>query len=139
VVRRPRAGQSNSGEPFRPWGGDLWHAKAWASFSRGRGDTWTYFGELDEVKSASHRASTVDRRGRAPAKGKVVVHRRNRGNWAWGRVSHLGAELRAAWSGLRRAGWSGTGRGTTAAASGVGRARETVKLCEMRRRVCTGH
>jgi hypothetical protein len=33
---------------------------------------------------------------------------RNRGNWAWGQVSHLGAELGEAWSGLRRAGWLGT-------------------------------
>jgi hypothetical protein len=30
---------------------------------------------------------------------------RNKGNWAWGRVSHLGAELGEAWSSLRRAGW----------------------------------
>jgi hypothetical protein len=66
VVRRPRAGQSNSGEPFRPRGGDLRRAKALANFSRGRGDTGTYSGELDQAKSAGHRTSTEDRRGRAP-------------------------------------------------------------------------
>jgi hypothetical protein len=75
VVRRPRAGRSNSGEPFRPRGGDLRHAKAWASFSRGRGDTRTYSGELDRAKSAGHRASTADRRDRASAKAKLDEHR----------------------------------------------------------------
>jgi hypothetical protein len=33
---------------------------------------------------------------------------RNKGNWAWGRVSHLEAELGEAWGGLQRAGWPGT-------------------------------
>jgi hypothetical protein len=63
AVRRSRAGQSNSGEPFQPRGGDLRRAKAWASFSRGRGDTGTYSEELDRAKLAGHRASTVDLRG----------------------------------------------------------------------------
>jgi hypothetical protein len=75
AVRKPRAGQSNSGEPFRPWGGDLRHAKSLANFSRGRGDTGTYSGELDRAKSAGHRASTAVRRGRAPAKAKLAGHR----------------------------------------------------------------
>jgi hypothetical protein len=75
VVRKHRAGRSNSGEPFRPRGGDLRCAKAWASFSRGRGDTGTYSGELDRAKSAGHRASTVVRRGRAPTKVKLAEHR----------------------------------------------------------------
>jgi hypothetical protein len=35
-------------------------------------------------------------------------------------------------------GWE-HGRGSPAAAGGVGRARERVKLCEMRRGVCVGH
>jgi hypothetical protein len=74
-VRRPRAGRSNSGEPFRPRGGDLRHAKAWASFSRGRGDTGTYSEELYRAKSTGYRASTVDHRGRAPAKAKLTEHR----------------------------------------------------------------
>jgi hypothetical protein len=44
-------------------------------FSRDRGDPGTYSGELDRAKSAGHRASTADRRGRAPAKVKLVEHR----------------------------------------------------------------
>jgi hypothetical protein len=75
AVRRSRAGRSNSGEPFQPRGGDLRRAKAWASFSSGRGDTGTYSEELDRAKSAGHRASTADRRGRAPAKVKLAEHR----------------------------------------------------------------
>jgi hypothetical protein len=75
-VRKPRAGRSNSGEPFQPRGGDLRRAKAWASFNRGRGDTaGTYSGELDRAKSVGHRASTADCRGRAPAKVKLAEHR----------------------------------------------------------------
>jgi hypothetical protein len=74
-VRRSRAGRRNSGERFRPRGGDLRRAKAWAGFSRDRGDTGNYSGELDWAKSAGHRASTADRRGRAPAKAKLDEHR----------------------------------------------------------------
>jgi hypothetical protein len=83
-VRKPRAGQSNSGEPFRPWGGDLRHAKALANFSRGRGDPGTYSRELDRAKSADHCASTVDRRGRAPAKVKLAEHRVQQGKLGTG-------------------------------------------------------
>jgi hypothetical protein len=75
AVKRPQAGQSNSGEPFRPRGGNLRRANVWASFSRGRGDTGTYSGELDRAKSAGHDTSMVDRRGRAPAKVKLAEHR----------------------------------------------------------------
>jgi hypothetical protein len=75
VVRKPQAGQSNSGEPFRPRGGDLRRTKAWASFSRGRGDTGTYSGELDRAKLAGHHASTADRRGRALEMPKLAEHR----------------------------------------------------------------
>jgi hypothetical protein len=74
-VRRSRAGQRNFGERFRPWGGDLRRAKALANLSKGRGDTGNYSGELDRAKSAGHRANTVDRRGRAPAKAKLDEHR----------------------------------------------------------------
>jgi hypothetical protein len=74
-VRWPRAGRRNSGEPFQPWGGDLRRAKAWASFNRDKGDTGTYSGELNRAKSAGHRASTADRRGRTPAKAKLAEHR----------------------------------------------------------------
>jgi hypothetical protein len=38
-------------------------AKAWASFSRDRGDTGTYSGELDRAKSAGRHASTAVCRG----------------------------------------------------------------------------
>jgi hypothetical protein len=108
AVRKPRASRRNSGEPFRPRGGGLRRTKAWASFSRGRGDTGTYSGELNWAKSASHRASMADRRGRAPAKRNWPNTGHNRGNWARGRVSHIGAELGEAWSGLRQARWPGT-------------------------------
>jgi hypothetical protein len=74
-VRKPRAAWSNSGEPFQPRGGDLRRAKVWASFSRGGGDIGTYSGELERAKSADHRASTADRRGRAPAMPKLAKHR----------------------------------------------------------------
>jgi hypothetical protein len=74
-VREFRAGRRNSGEQFRPWGGDLRRAKAWAGFSRGRGDIGNYSSELVRAKSAGHRASTADRRGRAPAKAKLDEHR----------------------------------------------------------------
>jgi hypothetical protein len=75
VVRRSRVGQRNSGEPFRPRGGVLRHAKALANVSRGRGDIGAYSGELDQAKSAGHRASAADRHGRAPAKVKLAEHR----------------------------------------------------------------
>jgi hypothetical protein len=73
-VRRSRVGQRNSGERFRPRGGDLRCAKALANFSRGRGDTGNYSGELDRDESAGHRASTADRCGRAPVKAKLDEH-----------------------------------------------------------------
>jgi hypothetical protein len=75
AVRRSRAGRSNPGERFRPRGRDLRRAKALANFSKGRGDTENYSGELDWAKSVGHRASTADRRGRAPAKAKLDEHR----------------------------------------------------------------
>jgi hypothetical protein len=75
AVRRPRASRRNSGEPFRPRGGVLRRAKALANFSRGRGDIGTYSSELDRAKSAGHRASTVDHRGRAPVKVNLAEHR----------------------------------------------------------------
>jgi hypothetical protein len=74
-VGRPRAGWSNSGERFWPWGGDLRRANAWAGFSRGRCTLGTNTGELDRAKSVGHRASTADRRGRALAKAKLDKHR----------------------------------------------------------------
>jgi hypothetical protein len=84
AVRKPRAGRSNSGEPFRPRGGGLRCTKALANFSRGRGNTGTCSGELNRAKSASHRASTADRRGRAPAKVKLAEHRVQQGKLGTG-------------------------------------------------------
>jgi hypothetical protein len=74
-VRRSRAGLRNSGERFRPRGGDLRRAKAWPGFRRGRGDTGNYSAELDRAKSAGHHVSTADHRGRAPTKAKLDEHR----------------------------------------------------------------
>jgi hypothetical protein len=71
AVRRSRAGWRNSGEPFRPQGGDLRRVKALVNFRGGRGDTGNYSGELDRSKSAGHHASTADRHGRALAKAKL--------------------------------------------------------------------
>jgi hypothetical protein len=75
TVRWSRAGRRNSGERFRPRVGDLRRAKALAGFSRDRGDTGNYSGELDQAESAGHRASMADRRGRAAAKAKLDEHR----------------------------------------------------------------
>jgi hypothetical protein len=74
-VRRSREDRRNSGEPFRPRGGDLRRAKAWTGFSRGRCTLGINTGELDWAKSVGHRASEADRRGRAPAKAKLDEHR----------------------------------------------------------------
>jgi hypothetical protein len=75
AVRGSRAGQRNSGEQFRPRGGDLRRAKALANFSRGRGDTGNYSGELDRAESVGHHASTADRHGRVQTKVKLDEHR----------------------------------------------------------------
>jgi hypothetical protein len=131
VVRRSRAGRRNSGERSQPRGGDLRRAKAWASFRRDRGNTETYSGELNPAKSSGHRASTADRRGRAPRRQNWTNTGHNKGNWAQGRVSHLGAELGEAWRGLQLFGREHR-RGSPAAASGEGRARESAKLRELR-------
>jgi hypothetical protein len=130
--RGSRAGRSNSGEAFRPRGRGIRCAKALANLSRGRGTLGTNAGELDRAQSAGHRASTADRHGRAPAKVKLAEHR---AQWkighgdgcltlgrSSGRLGAVSVEL----DGRER------GRGSPAAAGGVGRARERVKLCEMR-------
>jgi hypothetical protein len=111
-VRRSRAGRSNSGEPFRPRGGDLRRAKAWDGFSRGRGDTGTYSGELDWAKLAGHRASSGRSSGTgvSPRGGARGGLERSPASWMAGNVG----------TGLRRR------------LGGVGRARERAKLREMR-------
>jgi hypothetical protein len=72
---RPQADWKSSCEAFWPRGGGLRRAKAWTSFSRGRGTLGTNAGELDRAKSASHRASMAVHRGQAPAKPKLAEHR----------------------------------------------------------------
>jgi hypothetical protein len=74
AVRESRAGRRNSGERFRPRGGDLRRAKALAGFNRDMSNTGNYSGELDRAESAGHHANTTDRRGRAPAKAKLDEH-----------------------------------------------------------------
>jgi hypothetical protein len=54
--KRPRAGRRNSGEGFRPRGEGLRHAKAWDSFSRGRGTLGTNARALDRANSADDKA-----------------------------------------------------------------------------------
>jgi hypothetical protein len=54
-------------------------------------------------------------------------------------VSHLGAELREAWSGLRRARWSGTGARVFGGGWRRGQSTREVKSSEVRRGVCVGH
>jgi hypothetical protein len=111
----------------------LRHAKAWESFSRGRGDTGTYTGELDRAKLAGHHASTADHHGRAPAMPKLVEHRAEsreikHGQWCLtsgrssGRLGAVSGEL----DGRER------GRGSLAASGSEDRARERAMLCEMR-------
>jgi hypothetical protein len=140
TVGRPRAGRSNSGERFRPRGGDLRHAKAWAGFSRGRGDTGNYFGELERAKSAGHRASTADRRGRAPAEDEI-----GRTQGAIREIGHRDGCLTSGRSSGRLGAVSGEldgrerGLGSSAASGGEGRARERARVCEMRRGANAGH
>jgi hypothetical protein len=89
--RGENGGEKASGGPeelrrgIPAMGGGVRRAKAWASFSRGRGDTWTYSGELDWAKSAGHRASTVDCRGRAPAMPKLAKQRVKLGKLSTGK------------------------------------------------------
>jgi hypothetical protein len=71
AVRWPRAGRSNSSERFRPRGGDLGCAKAWAGFSRGRGDTGNHSGEI----------TRLNRPATARARRTAAVELRRRRNW----------------------------------------------------------
>jgi hypothetical protein len=105
--RRPWAGQRNSDEGFRPWGGGLWHAKVWEGFNRGSGDTGTYTGALDRAKQASHRAGAADHHGRAPAMPKLAEHRAKLGKLSTGTGVSPRVELGVAWRGLLRARWPG--------------------------------
>jgi hypothetical protein len=57
---------------------------------------------------AGHHAGAASRRDHTPARPNWLRAGANRVKQARGQESHLGAELREAWRGLRRAGWSGT-------------------------------
>jgi hypothetical protein len=72
--RRPRVGRRNSGEGFRPRGGGLRRAKAWDSFSRGRGTLGTITGALGRANLAGHRAGAADRHDQTPTKPKLADH-----------------------------------------------------------------
>jgi hypothetical protein len=94
------------------------HAKAWASFSRGRGTLGTNTEELDWAKSAGHRAST----------GEAEIGR------AQSAIGKLGTGTGVSPRGGARGGLARS----PATAGGVGRARDRVKLCEMRRGASAG-
>jgi hypothetical protein len=74
-VRRSQASRRNYGEKSRPLEGAIGRGRARASFNRGRDISGTNSGELNRAQLAGHRASTADRRGRAPAKAKLAKHR----------------------------------------------------------------
>jgi hypothetical protein len=61
VGKRPRAGRRNSSEEFQPRGGGLRRAKAWDSFSKGKGTLGTNVRALDWANLTSHRAGAADR------------------------------------------------------------------------------
>jgi hypothetical protein len=82
--RRPRAGRSDSGEGFRPRGGGLRRAKAWDSFSGGRGTLGTKVGALGRANLAGHRAGVADHHGRTLAKPKLADHRAKLGKLSTG-------------------------------------------------------
>jgi hypothetical protein len=52
--------------------GGLRRARAWTNFSRVRGTSGTDAGAPDRANSTDHRAGVADRRGRTPAKPKLV-------------------------------------------------------------------
>jgi hypothetical protein len=82
--RRPRAGRRNSGEGFRPRGGGLRRAKAWDSFSRGRGTLGTNTGALGRANLTGHRVGAADRHDRTPAKPKWADNKEKLGKLSTG-------------------------------------------------------
>jgi hypothetical protein len=73
-----------------------------------RGQRGENGGEKVSGGMAGHRAGATSRRGRTTAKPNWLKADANKVKQARGRESHLRAELREAWRGLRRAGWPGT-------------------------------
>jgi hypothetical protein len=70
--KKLRAGRRNSNEGFWPRGEGLRRAKAWDSFSRGRGNTGTIAGALGRANLVGHRAGVADRHGRTSVKPKLA-------------------------------------------------------------------
>jgi hypothetical protein len=97
--KRPRADRRNSDGGFRPRGGGLRRAKAWDSFSRGRGTLGTNARALGRAKLAGHHASAADRHGRTLAEPKLADNKAKLGKLSTG----IGASPRdGAWGGLAR-------------------------------------
>jgi hypothetical protein len=62
----------------------LRRAKAWDSFSRGRGTLGTNTEALGQANLAGHRVGAADRHGRTPAKPKLADHRAQLGKLGTG-------------------------------------------------------
>jgi hypothetical protein len=62
----------------------LRRAKAWDSFTRGRGTLGTNAGALDRANLAGHRVGAADRHGRTLAKPKLANHRAKLGKLSTG-------------------------------------------------------
>jgi hypothetical protein len=62
----------------------LRHAKAWDSFSRGRGTLGTNVRALGQGNLAGHRASMEDRHDQTPAKPKLVNNKAKLGKLSTG-------------------------------------------------------
>jgi hypothetical protein len=76
-------------------------AKAWDSFSRGRGTLGTNTGALGQANLAGHRAGAADRHGQTPAKPKLADHRAKLGKLGTGTGVSLQGGAGVAWRGLR--------------------------------------
>jgi hypothetical protein len=98
-----RAGRGNTADEFRPPGEAIGGDRARASSSRGRGALSAKAGALDRVGLVGHCAGATSKSDRTPARPNWLKAGANRVKQAWGRVSHLGAELGVAWRGLRQA------------------------------------
>jgi hypothetical protein len=98
--RRSRAGRSNFGEESRPLERAIGRDRARASSSGGGGTPWAKAQALDEVGMARHHAGAASRHVRTPVRPNWLKADVNKVKQAWGRESHLGAELEEAWRGL---------------------------------------
>jgi hypothetical protein len=94
-------GRGNSGEEFRLPEEAIDRDRARASSSGGVEALWANTGALDGVWLAGHRAGAASKRDRTPARQNWLKAGANRRKQARGWMSHLGAELRVAWCGLR--------------------------------------